>query len=146
MQKLTISWSGRDFIMEFELNVDSSSDKHKQHVPCPYSRPVSTIITTFNTCWFNVVLNEFDSGSKCFCLQCHRQKSFTKYASCVYLYFSFFFWLNCQTIDDIWFVCTNYNVLKAFVATPRKISRWQFHQNKCVRFNSISQHFTIITD
>lgn len=45
IQKLTISCSGSDFIMEFMLNVDSSSDKHKQHVPGPNSRSDSVMVS-----------------------------------------------------------------------------------------------------
>lgn len=46
MQKLTISWSGRDFMIELEWNVDSSSDKHKQHGELLIWRSVSAISTS----------------------------------------------------------------------------------------------------
>lgn len=115
IQKLTISWSGSDFTMEVMLNVDSSSDKHKQHVPCPNSRADSVMVSALlllisNATRSNTWKTQNDSQRTMSWAKCRLSS-----ACCIYLYFFFSFLttlhLNCQTLcDDSWCACTkNYN-------------------------------------
>lgn len=114
IQKLTISWSGIDFIRELVWKVDSSSDKHRQHVPFPSSRPVSTMFCR-NVAQFWLKFNEFTDilwylyGILHYSI---KHNSFIKR-----LIFLFILLSSCQALNVNGLFCTKKTVSKMVTAT-----------------------------